>query len=462
MSDSPTVNFLRAQLNLAEGSLAGERSRRTAAEQRAARTRVLLYDLAVRLVPGDLDQLRKDKGEIENAASLSDEELAQWLRQRLDGYLFHYRQLLDQRDLKALKQLQTTLEFKQNQVAERDAQIEQLTRQRADARQEAAELKERVAQLGEEIKALIEARDEIAEDLKVSRGIVEQLQTQVAAPGASADSTVTTQPRFPAPNEQSPGWYADWWKKTPAEQRERQRAALEAVGQGTAFFRGEIVVALNARDLLSEADPDRPAGAGQRLLTSLLPAGDGFVEEIDVNYGPTVPRPLQLSAKGREALALFTGEEPAETPFQQLVKRHKTPEHTTLCLLARRVLMRFGHAVELTVDPIQLASGRSAYPDLRSTSPENEVMYWECETGKVQRSPEECDTKWAAHAELNRDHFYVFVPTVEAQKEVLSEINQWLDEHRPQHVWICLSQYTKAMRAEGAALWAINSKYNVG
>ncbi len=461
MSDSPTVNFLRAQLNLAEGSLAGERSRRTTAEQRAARTRVLLYDLAVRLVPGDLDQLRKDKGEIENAASLSDEELAQWLRQRLDGYLFHYRQLLDQRDLKALKQLQTTLEFKQNQVVERDALIERVTRQWADARQEAADLKVRIASLSEEIQALIEARDEIAEDLKVSRMLVEQLQTQVVAPNAVAGSTSTSQPRFPTPNEQSPDWYADWWKKTQAEQRERQRAALEAVGGGTAFFRGEIVVALNQRDLLNEADPDRPLGPGQRLLTSLLSGGDGFIEEIDVNYGPTVPRPLQLTARGREALTLFTGEELAETPFQQLLKRHKTPEHTTLCLLARRVLMRFGHTVELFVEPIQLPSGRTAYPDLRSTSPDNEVMYWECETGKVQRSSDERDKKWAAHVELNRDQFYVFVPTVEAQKEIMSEIDLWLHEHRPQHVWISLSQYGKAMRTDGATLWAINSKYNV-
>ena len=352
MSDSPTINFLRAQLNLAESNLAGERARRTAAEQRAARVRVLLYDLAVRLIPGDLDQLRQVKGEIEHAAILPDEDLAQWLRQRLDGYLFHYRQLLDQRDLKVLKQLQTTLAFKQTQLTERDAQLHQTDQALTEARREVSALNVRLGGLSEEIQALIEARDELAEDLKISRQLVEQLQIQ--------PTTATPQLRFPVPGERSPSWYADWWKKTPAEQRERQRAAIKVVGEGTAFFRGEIVVALNARDLLNETDPDRPAGVGQRLLTSLLPAGDGFIEEIEVNYGPTVPRPLQLTARGREALALFTGQELAETPFQQLVKRHKTPEHTTLCLLARRVLVRFGHAVDLAIEPSQLASGRTA------------------------------------------------------------------------------------------------------
>ena len=171
---------------------------------------------------------------------------------------------------------------------------------------------------------------------------------------------------------------------------------------------------------------------------------------------------LRALYSGRgEAFALFTGETPSADLFPDLLKRHKTPEHTTLCLLARRVLMRFGHVVDLAIEPIRLDSDRVAYPDLRSTSPENEVMYWECETGKVQRSPDERNAKWAAHCELNHNHFYVFVPTKEAQQNVMSEINLWLDEHRPQHVWIGLSQYTKATRTDGATLWAINSKYNV-
>jgi hypothetical protein len=183
---------------------------------------------------------------------------------------------------------------------------------------------------------------------------------------------------------------------------------------------------------------------------------------IDVNYGPTVPRPLQLTAKEREAFQVFCGEELAELPFTQLLKRHKTPEHTLLCLLARRAIARFGHtAIDLALDPIQLPSERIAYPDLKSISPAGEIMYWECETGKVQRTPAERDGMWAAHCELNHDRFYVFVPVAEAQKNVVSEINLWLDEHRPQHVWIYLCQYAKSMRAENPALWAINSKYMV-
>jgi len=45
-------------------------------------------------------------------------------------------------------------------------------------------------------------------------------------------------------------------------------------------------------------------------------------------------------------------------------------------LAAHRAISCFGHtAVDLALDPIQLPSGRSAYSDLKSISPDGEIMY---------------------------------------------------------------------------------------
>lgn len=100
--------LLRGQLGLANSGYEAERQMR-AADRTAhgARLRVLFYDLAVRLIPADLDNLRKERGEVENPQVVSDEDLAQWLKQTLDGYLFHYRQLISSREANYLARLQS-------------------------------------------------------------------------------------------------------------------------------------------------------------------------------------------------------------------------------------------------------------------------------------------------------------------------------------------------------------------
>ncbi len=55
--------LLRGQLGLANSGYEAERQMRLLTERRTARLRVLFYDLAVRLVPADLDNLRKERGE---------------------------------------------------------------------------------------------------------------------------------------------------------------------------------------------------------------------------------------------------------------------------------------------------------------------------------------------------------------------------------------------------------------
>ncbi len=60
---------------------------------------------------------------------------------------------------------------------------------------------------------------------------------------------------------------------------------------------------------------------------------------------------------------------------------------------------RFEHtSIDLALDPLQLPSERIAHPDLKSVSPDGAVLYWECKTGKVQRTAAEHDAKWAAHS----------------------------------------------------------------
>ena len=140
--------------------------------------------------------------------------------------------------------------------------------------------------------------------------------------------------------------------------------------EGEAFFRAEIVAALNAAGLLRD-DPDRPGGTPHRLFAGL--SEHGLIEEMDGGYGASVARPIVLTERGREAYRLFTGQALPESLYQRLLNRHKTVEHTVLNLMARQVLRRFQYtAIDLFPEAQRTPTGAVVIPDLTAVSPEGE------------------------------------------------------------------------------------------
>jgi hypothetical protein len=61
-----------------------------------------------------------------------------------------------------------------------------------------------------------------------------------------------------SPEAPATDWYRTWLAATTPENLERQKIALQLIGQGKAFFRSEIIERLNALSLLNEVSPDKP------------------------------------------------------------------------------------------------------------------------------------------------------------------------------------------------------------
>ena len=271
------------------------------------------------------------------------------------------------------------------------------------------------------------------------------------------ESSVPPQPQKSSSTTSNADWYAAWQRDTSSEVLARQQRLLQLVGEGEAFFRSEIVAALNAAGLLAD-DPDRPGGTAQRLFTGLLERG--LLEEIDGGYGANVARPLVLTAQGREAYRLFTGRALPDSLYQRLLNRHKTVEHTVLNLMARQVLRRFLYtAIDLFPEARRTPSGAVVIPDLTAVSPDGERLLIECERLAKHRTAEERRNKWGDLAEVTRGQFYVVVPGSQQQRGLITEVSQWIMETDTKRAHLSICQYTKAVKPETARPWTYSTDW---
>jgi hypothetical protein len=138
----------------------------------------------------------------------------------------------------------------------------------------------------------------------------------------------------------------------------------------------------------------------------------------------------------------------------RLLDRHKTTEHTVLNLLARNILRRFGYtAIDLFPPSQRTPAGAVVIPDLTVVSREGELLLIECERLAKHRTAEERRNKWGDLAALTQGQFYVVVPGGQQQRELLTEISQWIMETGTKRANLSICQYTKAMHPEAGSPW---------
>ena len=237
----------------------------------------------------------------------------------------------------------------------------------------------------------------------------------------------------------------------------RQQKLIEVVGDGNAFFRAEIVAALNAAGLLKD-DPDRPGGTAQRLFTALLERE--LIEEIDGGYGASVARPLMLTERGREAYRQITGRTLPQSLFQRLMNRHKTVEHTVLNLMARQVLVRFHYtAIDLFPEPQRTSAGALVIPDLSAIAVKGETLLIECERLAKHRTAAERRNKWGDLAALTGGRLYVVVAGGWQQNALIAELSAWVHETGTRGVQLFVCQYVKAVRSNATTPWTYTTTW---
>lgn len=180
---------------------------------------------------------------------------------------------------------------------------------------------------------------------------------------------------------QSPGaWFEEWQAHI---HYERSRDLLRLLGESGLCQRAALQEQINATWGVSSRNAMTDA-------VSLLETHD--LVEITSPQAGKPGRPsqlLRLAGRGQEAFLLLFGKDPAPSELDELLKRHKSPEHTALNLEAAEVLRaRLNAVVDLYPPVIALDGGRQFAPDLAVTLPapstdsgQSEVIYVECERG---------------------------------------------------------------------------------
>jgi hypothetical protein len=134
---------------------------------------------------------------------------------------------------------------------------------------------------------------------------------------------------------------------------------------------------------------------------------------------------LRLTERGREAFLLLFDRDPAPSELDELLKRHKSPEHTALNLEAAEALRtRLNAVVDLYPPVITLDGGRQFAPDLVATLPDGEVIYVECERGTAADGAIR-EHKWQNVYDATGGKLYIICPDPGSRSKIVSEINRW-------------------------------------
>ncbi len=451
MTNIHTEQFLRVLLSQAHAAREAERDQRLRAEQRATQARVLQFEMAQRLLPKELDDLWKTT----DVNVMPDDQFMRWMMSQLHAQLFDYWALRSGRVADQMAQLQKALHERDETLRRYEAQINE----QGEQSREIVALKDRVGQLQRELAQAVQEKEEVLADLATSRAMVQRLRAQVQQSSVTTDNTIGATV-VASPMTTVSDWYQTWQSETTPENVERQKVALQLIGRGEAFFRSEIVERLKAQGLLNDLSVDKPSGTATRLLTDLSTLD--FVTEINAGYGAAVPKPLQLTERGREAYRLLWGDTIEESAFDRLLKRHKTVEHTTLNLLAYTLLQRFGfQAIELYPTPLHTAAGAVVDPDLVAVSPAGEQLIIECERMVMHRTPAERDAKWNHLAEVTHGQLYVVVLGNRQQSDLMTELSAWIQASQTKKVSLAVCQYLKAIKPEAPAMWTYTTTWAI-
>jgi hypothetical protein len=371
-------DFLRTQLRQAQDALVTAERLRAAAEGEYRLAVSQLGEIARSLLPAEWNGLRREHP---GAAS--------WLPQRLAGWIVE----TGRRKLNRLEMLT------QGDLAE---ELETLTHQRDELSAQLSHIRDTLATL--------EAGYRTAQEQLQARDVeLAQLRSEVVAhrerekessetPAAGMVTTFT--------DDDLAAWQASAAFK-------RDRDALHAIGRHGLCLRAEVAKAIGIADATS--------GTARQVFENLNELNLLEQERPRSESVGQTPYFLRLTARGQEVYRALFDEEPAESEYDRLLARHKSPEHVLLNLRARDALQVAGaESVDLYPHPVGLPTGGTFDVDLVAVVG-GKPLYVEAErSGKKEARVR----KWTNYASVTKD-FYVFVPNTDAKSGIISELSRW-------------------------------------
>jgi hypothetical protein len=93
------------------------------------------------------------------------------------------------------------------------------------------------------------------------------------------------------------------------------------------------------------------------------------------------------------------------------------------------------------------------------SSPDGEVLLINCERLAKHRTAAERQNKWGDLAALTQSQFHVVVPGGHQQRDLITEVSQWIMETDTKRAHLSICQYTRAMKPEAAKPWTYTTDW---
>lgn len=254
-----------------------------------------------------------------------------------------------------------------------------------------------------------------------------------------------------------PEWMADWREKSTFE---RDSEILRIIG-GTGFSRRPVIIQMAAKKLGKNPNNTSLVDALNRIGGEESEKGLHFIEKVEgfekqgFDLGGALPIILRLTEKGRHAYWMLTGMNARECEFDELIKHHKSPEHTLLNLMVRDQLVNIGgYEILLDSPGLTLPDGEKFVPDIVALdTATTEVLYIEVErnTGKDEAYRIQ---KWRNLHSATHGKIYIYCDRSSFMKnKLIGEVNQALKDYHYSSYFSNYEDVFKGIRGPDGGIW---------
>ncbi len=415
------------------GLLDAQTKLREVAERQARDARAQVIRVVTALCPIVLERIRRkdprgvDKLSLKELADLAIDEIRHVLDQTyfaadVDFVVLHRKA---EEEVERLKR-------ELAQRGEQKADLEELEQVKEDLAAARAEADQQRAARHKAEKALEEAQAALV-DVEAEYETAQEMYRDVQAYQASPPTKLTSTAEKSHDNGAAtagipektfePEWVAEWRGRKSFKSDSRVILALGATGE---CRRNHLVTQIANQHSMSPQ-----SGTFSRVFPRLVKKG--FIEVIDVNpqilgNGTSL---VQLTPLGRDAYRNLAKQAPESSSLDQLLARHRSPEHAYLNLMAVDLLRDAGYSVNPFPEPRTVSAGNFV-PDLQAILPEGKTIWIEveCDTNKSNRA-----NKWEIYYEASEGHFVIVTDNKSAMKGIQSEIMAWIGS-RPLILWM--------------------------
>lgn len=254
-----------------------------------------------------------------------------------------------------------------------------------------------------------------------------------------------------------PEWMADWRGKNTFE---RDSEILRIIGE-TGFSRRPVIIQMAAKKLGKNPNNTSLVDALNRIGGEECEKGLHFIEKVEgfekqgFDLGGALPIILRLTEKGRHAYWMLTGLNARECEFDELIKHHKSPEHTLLNLMVRDQLVNIGgYEILLDSPGLTLPDGEKFVPDIVALDTATaEVLYIEVERNAGKDEAYRIQ-KWRNLYSATHGKIYIYCDRSSFMKnKLIAEVNQALKDYHYSSYFSNYEDVFKGIRGPDGGIW---------